>query len=288
MDPQWFKANNRPDQTRPPTDQLSHLPPPPPPRYGQKDKLNKSKWPIVLIVLLVIVLGLVAWAYLGHKAKPTSANNSTSSSIKTKAKNNNPSSSSASSPSVPTPSIPTTPYTSSTFSLSFNYPSSWNLVDSGSAGITVSSPVMSLTSANGQSVQGQIVLSILKQGAVPSAFTSSSVAVMSSQKIQYNSPAQGQAAATYITFAQYPSTVTKGGLDGIYLTGNYGYQKDQVIPSSNIAQIDPLIYFSFYSCTSSACPVSSKTPLTIAGSTNWSDSTFQTPVVTILKSFSFN
>ena len=126
-----------------------------------------------------------------------------------------------------------------------------------------------------------------QKGYVPKAFSSGSVAVLSSQKIAFDSPTTQQAADTYISFVQYPTTNIKGGLDGIYVTGNYGYQKYQNIPSTNIASIDPFVDVTFYSCANSSCPTTSRQPLTISAR-DWSDSSFSSPILLILKSFSFD
>jgi hypothetical protein len=109
---------------------------------------------------------------------------------------------------------------------------------------------------------------------------------MNSIKISFTSPSTVQAAQAYVSFVQYPTTSTVGGLNAIYLTGNYGYQKYQSSPGSDIAAIDPLAYLSFYSCASQQCPVATRKPLTIA-STDWNNPSFSTPLMNIFKSFDF-
>ncbi len=280
MDPERFKVN----QPRPAYDQLPDLPPPPPPRYAAKPTPKHSKWWIwLLVVVFILIVGAVGLlVYAGHKtAKVT-----TKQLAKTPTQQVTiaPHQSVAANPPV---NIPSSSHSSQTFGMTFNYPSSWNVVDSGNAGTTVTSPVMSLTAANGQQVEGQVVMNVAKQGVLPPAFTATSVAVLTSQIVNYTSPSPTQAADTYISFVQYPTTTTVGGLDGIYITGNYGYQKDQNIPSSDVAKVDPLIYFNFYSCSSSACPVSARQPLTIASS-SWSGQTLSAPILMMIKSFTFN
>ncbi len=280
MDPERFKVN----QPKPAYDQLSDLPPPPPSRYAAKPTVKHSKRWIWLIVsaLLLIVVAAGLLVYAGHKtAKVTTKQLAkTPKQPLTVA----PHQTVAANPPI---NIPSSSHSSQTFGMTFNYPSSWNVVASGNAGTTVTSPVMGLTAANGQQVQGQIAMNVAKQGVIPPAFTTNSVAVLPSQIINYTSPSPTQAADTYISFVQYPSTTTVGGLDGIYITGNYGYQKDQNIPSSEVAKVDPLVYFNFYSCNSSACPLTARQPLTIAAS-SWSDQTLSAPILMMIKSFTFN
>ena len=277
MDPSRYKRTFANQDVRLTDDNLSDLPPPPPPQYAGKSRAKSSTWWVWLIVVLVIGAAFVlAAAYFGNKAKPSA--------------HTNPKPAASTSPpakQTPPPAIPTTPYSTSTFGMSFNYPTSWKVVDSGSAGVSVTSPVMTLTAADGQPQLGQISMNILKQGSLPAGFTTTSVAVLLSQKVNYSNPSTSQAAATYLSFVQYPSTNIKGGLDGIYVTGNYGYQKDQDIPASNVTSIDPLIYFNFYACTSSACPLQTRQALTVAAS-DWHNPDFSGPILTMVKSFSFD
>ncbi len=281
MDPDRFRAYQQPGS--PANDNLSSLPPAPEHNYQPKAKLKKSKWWVWLIVILIVLGALSAWAYSSYKGikvkpshhvaklQPLSASSSTPAPAATPS----------------TPAFPTSSYSSTNYKASFSYPSSWTVVDSGSAPLNIISPTMNIVGANGQTVSGQIEFTVAKQGSIPPAFTSTSVAVLTSQKIAFNKPAPTQAADTYISFVQYPSTTVRGGLDGIYVTGNYGYQKYQNIPSSNIATIDPFVDITFFSCANSSCPVASRQPLTIASS-DWSDTSFSTPILYILKSFSFD
>ncbi|HVA11120.1 MAG TPA: hypothetical protein VNG32_03050 [Candidatus Dormibacteraeota bacterium] len=177
-------------------------------------------------------------------------------------------------------------YTATDFNLSFNYPQGWTVFNNGSGPMTVTSPSMQLTSATGQAVTGLITMIIQQQGQLPASFSAGAVlAVLNSQKISYTHPTTAQLSQAYLSFVQYSATTTKGGLDGIYLTGNLGYQKDQTIPSSDIAKISPLVTVTFTKCGNTAC-TSNLNPLTIA-STSWSKSAFQTPIKNMLASFAF-
>lgn len=185
-----------------------------------------------------------------------------------------------------TPKVPTQPYTSSDFNLSFNYPDGWTVIDSGTGPMTVTSPSLQLTSAAGQTVSGLITMTIQKQGQLPASFSAGTVlAVLNSQRIAYTQPTADQTSQTYLSFVQYASTNIKGGLDAIYVTGNDGYEKGQIIPPSDIASIDPLVTVTFTKCGNTTC-TSNLTPLTIA-STSWDKSAFQAPLLTMLASLTF-
>lgn len=278
MDPERFRASQPIE--RPPTDPLAHLQPAPPHSYKKNGKKGSSKWLIsILLLIAIILIGGGVFALISPKSpsvKPKATHKQVV--IQTKIKTPTP---------KPTPSIPSSTHTSASYGVTFSYPTSWTVIDSGSAPLYVTSPVMSLTAANGKLVSGQIQMTMAKQGSIPPTFGTNSVAVLSSQKITFNSPTPNQAADTYISFVQYPSTTTVGGLNGIYVSGNYGYQKYQVIPSSNIATVSPFIDFTFFSCASSICPSNTRQPLTIS-STEWSNSSFSAPILLILKSLSFS
>jgi hypothetical protein len=275
MDPERFRNKQPINNLR--TTPLDVLSPPPPPHYGTPKKIKKSKWWVGVVLLVIVVLGLGVWAYMSYKHSVKKVAVARSVAVKPK---------SAASTSV-APTIPSTSQTSPAYGLTFSYPTSWTVINSGSAPMLVTSPVIKLISDTGQTVSGQIVMTVSKAGLLPAGFTSSSVAVLTSQKIAYTQPSPVQAAATYVSFVQYPATNISGGLDGIYVSGNYGYQKYQVIPVSNINQTSPLVDFSFYSCAGSTCPLSTRRPLTVSIN-EWNSASFKDPIMLILKSFSFS
>jgi hypothetical protein len=279
MDPDFKHQPQNQDQQFP-HDSLSNLPPAPVPSYVKSATGSRkfNRWVLLAALLIIVAAAVVSWIYLSKKPQPTKQHaTTTKAAVIQKPVVHSPYQ----------PKIPTTSYSIAAFGMSFRYPSTWKIVDSGSAGVTATSPVMSLTAANGQTQQGQVVFNVNKQGALPAAFTANSVAVLQSQRVNYLKPSSTQAAATFISFVQYPATTTKGGLDGIYVTGNYGYQKDQIIPASNVAQVSPLIYFNFYACATSVCPPETRQPLTIS-SELWQQSAFSAPILMILQSISFD
>ena len=278
MDPERFRGFSTPELT--PKDSLSVLPQAPPHKYSPKPKVKggRSLGLIVAFIIFLIAVagGLTILALSRHTKTPVKAKTSTQSTANT----NLP-------VAAPQQQIATTSYTTTNYNASFNYPSSWTVSDSGSAPLTVTSPALQLRSANGSNVLGQIVLSLSSKGTLPTQFGAQSVAVLPSQKISYTQPSPNQAAQSYISFVQYPATTAKGGLDAIYLSGNFGYQQDQTIPATEMSTVDPLTYIAFYSCANSQCPISARQPLTI-DSTEWSDSNFSAPLLLMLKSFIFD
>ncbi len=275
MDPERYRGFSTPELK--PKDDFNVLPPPPPHNYSNKSKGSKKKLGY-LIFALVVVLGIGLTLYLTHhpKAKKTNTNSSA------------PNSSVSTTPSTPkTPQIASTSYTSTTYNASFSYPSTWAVTDNGTGPLTVTSTPMQLESSSGTNVLGQIVLTLVSKGNLPKSFGTQAVAVLDSQKITYSAPSTTQAAASYISFAQYSTTVTPGGLDAIYLSGNFGYLKNQTIPATDLNTVDPLVYVSFNACASSQCPISTLKPLTIS-SAAWSDNNFSAPILLIFRSFSFD
>lgn len=177
-------------------------------------------------------------------------------------------------------------YTATDYNLSFKYPDGWVVFNNGSGPMTVTSPSTQLTSATGQKVTGLITMTIQQQGQFPASFSAgTALAVLNSQRITYTQPTTAQPSQAYLSFVQYASTTTKGGLDGIYLTGNYGYTKDQAIPGSDIGAVNPLVTVTFTKCGNAKC-TSNLVPLTIA-STSWSKQALQAPIKSMLASLAF-
>ena len=180
--------------------------------------------------------------------------------------------------------IPTQAYTSANQNLTFNYPTNWKVNETTTV-ITATSPMLKLTSYSHQSVDGQVTLQIRAQGVALSEFNAGdATAILPSQIITYTSPANGQRASTYISFLNYASS--KGsGIDGIYITGNTGYQSGQDAPESEIQAVDPVISLSFAKCTDKAC--NNTTPLTISTG-SWGNKAFSGPLLTMLESLSIS
>jgi len=285
MDPERFRI--KPTDYYDPDDDLSTLKPASNSQssndggYKKPSSGNRAlKIGLSLAVVLVIV-GLGTYLLITNKPKPAKQTYVVKTATSIKSKTN------STTGAVNSP--PMTSYASSSYGATFSYPSNWKLVNNGpGAPITVTSPIENLINENGQKVPAEVTMNLSNQATTPSTFGNTSAAVLTSQKLTYKHASASQAASTYISFVQYPSTTVVGGLNGIYVTGNYGYQKYQLIPVSQINQVDPLIYFSFTQCQSlTSCSSSSPQPLVIS-STEWADANFSTPIINIIASFNFN
>jgi len=233
----------------------------------------KKKWPRVagwILLALVVLGGLGAggWWLAHHKAAPKPTQQ--------QAKNSSQTSSQM--------STSTKPYTSNDLGLNFNYPENWTVVDNGDGKLTATSPPMQLTDADGQTQTGQVVMTIQNEDAADFSMfkQGSAVAVLASQKIAYANPTSTQRADTYVSFLQYAATSTHSALDGVFITGNSGYQKDQAIPETDITKVDPDIRVTFTKCANSAC-TGTPTPLSIS-SEMWAGTGFSAPILHMLES----
>jgi hypothetical protein len=186
----------------------------------------------------------------------------------------------------PTPAAeepePTETYTSSAFLLQFDYPEGWKVSEGVDNKIVGVSPVDELKTVSGSKQKGQIVLTIQrKQASLPDFKDGSALAIRESEKIDYAKPSQTQRASTYISFLNYNASIAKG-LDGVYVTGDNGYKKDQYVPMADIAKSDPLITITFRSCDDDKCTTPGKA-VTVSDS-SWSDTKFAKPLRTMLQS----
>jgi hypothetical protein len=235
------------------------------PKKQSSWRLKASFVAAIIIILLVVIL-LITGSTSGHKSNK-----------KTKV---------AVSPKVSqlVSNGPTNKYSSTYFALSLNYPKQWSLSDNGKGVLTITSPLIDLVSDTKKIVPGEVTFELGKQGSVPASLSAgTNLAVLSSSLITYTSPSTDQSAQTYISFVQYASTAVKGGLDGIYVTGNYGYTKDQVVPAATINAINPLVMATFSECSNKAC--TKFKPLTVS-SAIWN--TLLGPILTsMFESFVF-
>lgn len=222
---------------------------------------------LIIVILLLIAAGAIYWFLI--RAQPVKATTKKSASNAQSA--------------VSAPVSSTTHYDSANFNLGFDYPKSWKLNDeSGSGKLTVASTPMELKTADKQNVTGQAVILMRDTTQPLNEFAKgSATAVQGSEKISYKKPTQTQRADTYISFVNYASS-GDAGLDAIYVTGDAGYQKDQAVPSIDIAKIQPVIDVNFVRCSDSKCS-GAGTPITLS-SAAWNDVNFSKPIKSLLRS----
>jgi hypothetical protein len=229
---------------------------------------------LIIAVLLLMVLAGIYWFLI--KPKPVKAPTVSPAAVSSK------SSQSAQS------KVDTDHYASSNFNLGFDYPKGWKVSDiSGSGKLTVTSPTMNLKDSDNQAVKGQIVMTIRDKTQKLTEFDKgNAAAILDSEKIAYTKPAETQRGNTYISFLNYASSTGSdaAGIDGIYITGDAGYQKDQAVPAVDISKIDPITDVTFVKCSDSKCS-GAGTSLTVNAG-NWQDSSFSKPIKTMLQSLS--
>jgi cytoskeletal protein RodZ len=224
-----------------------------------KNKSKKGLW-IIIFVIIVLLAAAVYWFLL--KPEPVKAPTKTSSSNQEQS-------------SAAQTSTATTHYDSSSFNLGFDYPKGWKVSDvAGSGKLTVTSPDEQLKGADGQTVSGQIVMTIRDKTQKLTEFDKgNATAVLDSEKIAYTKPTETQRGNTYLSFLGYASS-TQTGLDGIYITGDAGYTKDQAVPLVDVSKSDPVISVTF---------LKDNKQVTIS-SNSWSNDSFAKPIKTMLQS----
>lgn len=235
-----------------------------------KRKRSRAKLLVKVLVTLVVLVGLSAGAYwlvFRHKPAPkpsTSATpQQTNETTTTKA---------------------TKHYSSTAFGLEFDYPEDWTATEAnGNGTLTVRSPATQLKSATGQKVTGQVVLTFRnKQQTLTEFNEGNAVAARESVKINYAKPSSTQRGSTYLSFLRYARTSNGQALDGVYVTGDNGYQIGQAIPKADFTPVDPIISVTFTKCVDRDC-TKDGTPLSVAAS-SWSDQALSKPITTTLTS----
>jgi hypothetical protein len=243
----------------------------------------KKRWPKVvgIIVAALIVLGALGgaayyWFVVKVDDTPTATHTTQSDS---KATNTPQQTQNGTTPAE------TKDYTSTNFPVELKYPPNWTVNDTPTK-LTITSPQLDLPAANGETLKGAAVFTIRnKQPSLPEFSKGNAVAVLPSENITYASPATGQRGSTYVSFLQYSATTAKGALDGIYITGNAGYQQGQAIPMVDVVKVDPLITVTFVSCTTTCSDAS---PAANVSSTVWTAASLQTILENMFKSLAIS
>lgn len=202
----------------------------------QKHKKERSVSFFVGLAVLLMVLGAGGFMYMKNRSD-------------VETKKNEPVAEVAQQPKVAINSE-TKRYSSSQFSLDFDYPSDWEVKEEQTEGIlTATSPNVSIPASGGGVVTGRIVLTVMgKNQKLPEFDKGNSTAVIDSEKVAYLKPSSAQRGQTYISFLNYANSDSSGLIDGVYITGDFGYQVEQAIPKVDIQKIDPIIKLTFLAC----------------------------------------
>jgi hypothetical protein len=179
-------------------------------------------------------------------------------------------------------------YVSAQFTLEFDQPADWAVSDSaGSGKLVARSPALQLKDATGKSFTGQVLLTIRnKQQPLPEFDKGNAVAARESEKIAYTKPSSVQRGSTYLSFLHYAGSAGSDSIEGVYITGDVGYQADQAIPKADFVPVDPVISVTFVKCADSSCNGEGTT--TGISKTMWQDTVFSKPIKTMLQSLTIS
>ena len=265
-----------PTQSMPPQPPLDEEPPMAPRDYlKQVEPLQKHKKRrfirfVIILVILLTAIGSGAYFYLKDRTAK-------------QIQKQQPVPEAAVQPKVSIDAT-TKRYSSSQFSLDFDYPSDWDVKDEQTGGtLTATSPNLSIPAVGGGSTTGRITLTIRgKNQKLPEFDKGNAIAVLDSEKVAYIKPSSAQRGQTYISFLSYPASANKVLIDGVFITGDSGYQKDQAIPKVDIQKIDPIISLTFTACDGTCTKAIGITPEA------WASNDFGGILKKILQSFTIN
>lgn len=244
-----------------------------PPEY-QSAPRKKRKWPklIIGLILLGALGGTGYWFFLRPESKQATTQTPAADTTNKTEKE----------------STELERYISNQFTVSFDHPADWEITDAENSGrLTLNSPATRLKDSSGQTVTGQIIITMRdKKQLLPEFDKGNAIAAKESEKITYAKPSAVQRARTYLSFLHLASsTTTDTTIDALFITGDAGYQTGQAIPRADILPMEPVISVSFFKCSDKFCV--SPEPLGISA-TNWDDKTFANLIKNILTSLVFS
>jgi hypothetical protein len=244
-----------------------------------KPKKNWPKW-VALIIVVIVLAGAGAFVD-GHKSSgsKTPAKKATTAQI---------------APTQTSSSSSTATYTAAgnDLNLSFSYPSDWTATpasgsDTTDQPITVTSPLVSITSAAGSSVTGKVIFTIRPGTATLSELGSATTAAQASVQYAYSKPASDQHNYFYLTFIHTAATINPAGsFNEVIVTGITTFNSGDSLTPDNVS-VDPIISASFDSCTTNACSGSGAVPLSITNAT-WQNADIFTQTLTMIESMQLN
>lgn len=220
---------------------------------GEDPKPKRKGLKIVLLLLGLLLLAAIVGAivYMLKQPRPEAADQAATTAGQ------------AQPTEVPKAAAHTKEFDSAKFQIRVAYPEDWKLEEAEDGKrFSVLSPVQELSDVSGKPVKGQVVFAVRDTITDPLAEfkTPSALAVLASEKITYVRPSQVQRGQTYISLLDFSET---GALDGIYVTGDAGYQKNQIVPKSDIAKVNPIISVTFRKCASDDCVQPKEQPLSL-------------------------
>jgi cytoskeletal protein RodZ len=264
----------------------------PQPSHKHGHKRSGHKVLVMTIIIVVLLAAAAGYWFLKYHSKPTSVTTTTSTSTAGEVKTQ-----SVTPPVSATEVAPanTTQYTStqSNLNLSFDYPTDWTVSPkqtsaSATTPITVTSPSVSIATADGTTVTGKVIVTIRAGGAAIGELSTTAVAAQDSVQMAYTHPTATQRQYPYLTFVHFSSgSKTDGAFEEVIVTGGDQFTKNDSITSDGLGNVDPLITASFYSCDAADCSTPSVGTLAISN-TIWQNAALFQTTATLFASFKLN
>jgi len=207
----------------------------------KKEKKQRRTKRLVLIVIVVLaLLGAGGYFVLGRSKKSeTPAQSSTDQTQQ--------------SPASTVDSELSEHHVSQDLFLAIDYPKTWDKNTETPGQLKLQSPNANITDEDGTKKDAKVTITIVPTGSTLTGFTgtsTSATAATDSIKLTYKQPSQSQRKDTYLSFLSFGEST---GANILYITGDFGYKKDQDIMKTDIAKGDPIINVSFVGCDGGAC-----------------------------------
>jgi hypothetical protein len=239
---------------------------------------KKRRWPIVLIIFILLAGATYGAYWYGNNAAEKNRKQSTAQ----KAETAQPKKQTATT--QPAKAVPTKHYDSAGYSIGVDYPEDWTVTDNTTK-LTIVSPTQSLEAATGSMVNGHVVVTVQnQQTSIPGYPEGGAIEVLESQKISYKQPTPVQRAQTYVSYLSFGKT---NALNAMYVTGDFGYTKDQAVPMGDVVKANPLISITFQSCTSDDCATGTPTMLVLPAD-KWAATAYAKQITALLQSITLD
>lgn len=174
-------------------------------------------------------------------------------------------------------------HSSTQFYLDIDIPKDWTIIDEAGSGVmTATSPNIAIPTGSGTTT-GRVVLTMRAPSQkLPEFDKGNATAVTDSEKISYTKPSSAQRGQTYVSYLAYPASASSSLIDGVFITGDFGYTKDQAIPKVDIDKVDPIISITFVACDGACTKGFGITPEA------WKSAEFGQPLQKMLQSLTVN
>lgn len=234
----------------------------------QKAKKKRRLTLIVTLIVLLLAAGGGAW-FMSKNKKPVASTAPNTSEASTQPK--------------VVIAGETQRHSSAQFYLDIDIPKDWTVVDEPGSGVmTATSPNIAIPTGSGTTT-GKVILTLRAPSQkLPEFDEGNATAVIDSEKVSYTKPSPAQRGQTYLSYLAYPTSASSSLIDGVFITGDFGYTKDQAIPKVDIDKVDPIISITFVACDGSCTKGFGITP------DAWKSAEFGQPLQKMLQSLTVN